>query len=209
MISFTERSVSTQHLSLAKKSVKPAKSKASSSGGSKIDKSRISAPDPASFTHVAHMGYDSDRGFVSTGVDASWKALLDDVRDQGISEEVIRENEGYIRQFVKERQAASNINAIDKRKKPPPPPAPRRSVAPPLPSARAAAAIPVSSPPAPPPTLVKPAAAPQAPPPPARNGPPPPPRSGGPPPPLPPTGAPPQPSVVSPLHICLCTFQLP
>ncbi|KAJ3475820.1 hypothetical protein NLI96_g11579 [Meripilus lineatus] len=37
----------------------------------KIDKSMISGPKAGSFKHVSHMGYDSERGFTSSGVDPS------------------------------------------------------------------------------------------------------------------------------------------
>lgn len=37
-----------------------------------------------SFKHVAHMGYDSEKGFTSVGVDPSWQALLDSLGSQGI-----------------------------------------------------------------------------------------------------------------------------
>ena len=52
-----------------KKASKPSK-------GGKIDKSMISGPTAGSFKHVAHMGYDSERGFTSTNVDPSWENFL-------------------------------------------------------------------------------------------------------------------------------------
>lgn len=62
----------------------PSPSKSSSKkrkGG--IDKSMIGAP--TQFSHVAHMGFDSEKGFSSTGVDPSWERLLGQLENQGIS----------------------------------------------------------------------------------------------------------------------------
>lgn len=53
-----------------------------------------------SFKHIAHMGYTSEKGFSSSGVDPSWQALLDQLGSQGISQKQIQENEGFIREFV-------------------------------------------------------------------------------------------------------------
>src|SRR5436853_5914754 len=49
--------------------------------GGKIDKSMILGPKLGTFVHVAHMSYDADSGFTSTGVDPSWLALL---RNSGV-----------------------------------------------------------------------------------------------------------------------------
>lgn len=46
------------------------------------------------------MGYTSEHGFSSSGVDPSWQALLDQLGSQGISQKQIQENEGFIRDFV-------------------------------------------------------------------------------------------------------------
>jgi len=46
------------------------------------------------------MGYTSEHGFSSSGVDPSWQALLDQLGSQGISQKQIQENEGFIREFV-------------------------------------------------------------------------------------------------------------
>lgn len=62
--------------------------KSSSSSGSKgkkggINKSMIGAP--SGFSHVAHMGFDAEKGFSSTNVDPSWERLLGQLESQGIS----------------------------------------------------------------------------------------------------------------------------
>lgn len=48
-----------------------------------IDKSMIGAP--SGFQHVAHMGFDSEKGFSSNNVDPSWERLLGQLESQGIS----------------------------------------------------------------------------------------------------------------------------
>ncbi|KAH8090702.1 hypothetical protein HD553DRAFT_330360 [Filobasidium floriforme] len=97
----------------------------------KIDKSAISAPKSESFQHVAHMGYDNEKGFTSVGVDPSWQNLLDQLGMQGVSAEQIQENEQFIKDFVAQQggieKAAVKKPAAPttKRKAPPPPPASR------------------------------------------------------------------------------------
>lgn len=51
--------------------------------GGGIDKSMIGRP--TQFEHVAHMGFDSEKGFSSTNVDPSWERLLGQLESQGIS----------------------------------------------------------------------------------------------------------------------------
>lgn len=63
--------------------------------------SRRPGQSEGSFKHVAHMGYSSESGFSSKGVDPSWQALLDSLGNKGISQKQIMENEGFIRDFVK------------------------------------------------------------------------------------------------------------
>lgn len=58
----------------------------SSSGKKKkgvIDKSMIGSP--TGFNHVAHMGFDSEKGFSSNNVDPSWERLLTQLESQGVS----------------------------------------------------------------------------------------------------------------------------
>ncbi|KAI5478643.1 actin regulatory protein [Pseudohyphozyma bogoriensis] len=77
--------------------------KQSSSSGSKkkkggIDKSMIGKP--TGFNHVAHMGFDSEKGFSSNNVDPSWERLLSQLESQGISRTQILKNETFIRNFA-------------------------------------------------------------------------------------------------------------
>jgi Wiskott-Aldrich syndrome protein len=55
-----------------------------------------------SFQHLAHMGYDSQKGFSSVGVDPTWKALLEQLSMKGISAKDIQENEQFIKDFVEQ-----------------------------------------------------------------------------------------------------------
>ncbi|KAJ9123171.1 hypothetical protein QFC22_001364 [Naganishia vaughanmartiniae] len=126
----------------------------------RIDKAFISKPKEDSFKHVAHMGYDSEKGFTSVGVDPSWQALLDSLGSQGISEQQIKENEQFIKDFVSQN---GGINAVQTAMQPPappqrsraPPPAPTtKRKAPPPPPSRMSRSDSVSSgfvPPPPPP----------------------------------------------------------
>ncbi|KAG6882854.1 hypothetical protein C0993_008900, partial [Termitomyces sp. T159_Od127] len=94
--------------------------------GGKIDKSLISAPTAGSFVHVGHMGYDEDKGFVSRGVDPSWKAFLTDLESGGVPKEVIEKNEDFIKDFVRDFQKQQPAPQKEPKKPKPPPPAPRR-----------------------------------------------------------------------------------
>ncbi|OCF30652.1 wiskott-Aldrich syndrome protein [Kwoniella heveanensis BCC8398] len=185
-------------------------------GGSKIDKSMISGPSAGSFKHVAHMGFDSEKGFSSSGVDPSWQMLLEQLSMKGVSAKEIQQNEQFIKDFVQQQGGIQKVwsqmptvflSQATAPKKPPPPPAPtsRRKPAPPPPASRAArpSSVAVSTPPPPPPPPPPPArtaptsSVPPPPPPPSipsRAGAPPP--APPPPPPAPPRGgaAPPPPS---------------
>ncbi|KAI0330310.1 WH1-domain-containing protein [Cubamyces sp. BRFM 1775] len=113
------------------------------SKGGKIDKSMISGPTAGSFKHVAHMGYDADKGFTSTNVDPSWEAFLGNLEGQGISRDVLEQNMDFIKDFVRDAQKAeahsgTQANGSGMKKKPPPPPAPRRAPPPPPPPPPAA-----------------------------------------------------------------------
>ncbi|WWC71738.1 uncharacterized protein I206_105696 [Kwoniella pini CBS 10737] len=173
--------------------------------GGKIDKSLISGPSAGSFKHVAHMGFDSEKGFSSSGVDPSWQALLEQLSMKGISAKDIQQNEKFIKDFVQQQGGIERATAA---KRPPPPPAPtsRRKPAPPPPASRSnrPTSVAISTPPpppartsAPPPPPPPPVAPPRAGVPPPPPPPPAPPRAGGsappPPPPPPGRGAPPPP----------------
>ncbi|KAJ7802450.1 hypothetical protein B0H14DRAFT_3113632 [Mycena olivaceomarginata] len=71
---------------------KPASEKKKKASKGKIDKSMISGPASGSFVHVAHMGYDEDQGFTSTGVDPSWTAFLGQLENSGIDKNVIAQD---------------------------------------------------------------------------------------------------------------------
>ncbi|WWC90875.1 uncharacterized protein L201_005812 [Kwoniella dendrophila CBS 6074] len=166
--------------------------------GGKIDKSLISGPSAGSFKHVAHMGFDTEKGFSSSGVDPSWQMLLEQLSMKGISAKDIQHNEKFIKDFVQQQGGIEKATAPKKPKAPPPAPTSRRKPAPPPPASRATrpTSVAVSTPPPPPARL---SAAPSAPPPPPpppvappRSGVPPPPPSFGAPPPPPPPPAPPR-----------------
>ncbi|CEQ39365.1 SPOSA6832_00897 [Sporobolomyces salmonicolor] len=76
-------------------SAKSPKSKKKKGG---IDKSMIGAP--KDFSHVAHMGFDSEKGFTSSNIDPSWERLLTQLESQGISRTQILKNETFIRNYV-------------------------------------------------------------------------------------------------------------
>ncbi|BGP10930.1 hypothetical protein JCM10049v2_006824 [Rhodotorula toruloides] len=186
----------------------PSSSKTTSSSPSKkkkkggIDKSMIGAP--TGFSHVAHMGFDSEKGFSSRNIDPSWERLFQQLESQGISRDQIEKNEHFIRNFVEgsggptasvppSRTSAPSapppppppLNGPPSRAPPPPAPASSKRVPPPAPPSRApggggATAHAVKRKPPPPPSRGAPAPAPAAP----SSAPPPPP-------PPPPGGAPP------------------
>ena len=107
--------------------------KESATRGGTIDKSLISAPRAGSFVHVAHMGYDAEKGFTSSGVDPSWLAFLGDPQRHGVSEAVIEENMDFIKSFVRDAQksevaATGDSPRVDGRlRRAPAPPQRRRS----------------------------------------------------------------------------------
>lgn len=82
------KKISMRHKYAAKASGSSSSAAKKSSGSSKkkkggIDKSMIGAP--TGFNHVAHMGFDSEKGFSSNNVDPSWERLLGQLESQGIS----------------------------------------------------------------------------------------------------------------------------
>lgn len=183
-----------------------------------VDRTLFYLKSVGSFKHVAHMGFDSETGFSSTGVDPSWQKLLEQLTQKGFSEKDIKKNEKFIKDFVDqsggiEKATASPPAAAPKKpSRPPAPPTSRRKPAPPPPASRSArsssivqpptpstpsAPSALSAPPPPPPPPGRPAAAPSAPSvPPPPPPPPPPARPDGagaapPPPPPPPPARPP------------------
>ncbi|TFK37095.1 hypothetical protein BDQ12DRAFT_576978, partial [Crucibulum laeve] len=107
----------------SKTSKAPSEKKKVAKGG-RIDKSMISGPKSGSFVHIAHMGYDSEQGFTSKGVDPSWTAFLGNLESSGVDKEIIAKEMEFIKNYV--RDAEKNQPQKDAKKaKPPPPPAPR------------------------------------------------------------------------------------
>lgn len=157
------------------------KNKQAATKGSKIDKSRISGPVQGSYIHVAHMGYDNEKGFSSSNVDPSWLSLMGNLENMGIDRSLLEREEKFIKTFVRDAQNAPSAPGP-----PPPPPAPKRKgPPPPAPPRRKGGDEFVAAPPTPPPA--PPPAPPRGPPPPpsrpvaAPPGPPPPPSRPAPP----------------------------
>ncbi|SCZ97331.1 BZ3500_MvSof-1268-A1-R1_Chr4-2g07142 [Microbotryum saponariae] len=109
-----------------------------------IDKSMIGAP--TGFSHVAHMGFDTEKGFSSSNVDPSWERLLGQLEGQGISRNQIIKNEAFIRNYV---EGSGGPNAVASPAPPPPSGPPSRKVPPQAPASRAVQNI-KRKPPAPP-----------------------------------------------------------
>jgi len=55
------------------------------------------------------MGYDSEKGFSSSGVDPSWQALLEQLSQKGFSQRDLQNNEQFIKDFV---QQSGGIEAV-------------------------------------------------------------------------------------------------
>ncbi|GAA6061457.1 hypothetical protein JCM10212_005660 [Sporobolomyces blumeae] len=188
----------------------PSKSKKKKGG---IDKSMIGAP--SGFSHVAHMGFDSEKGFTSNNIDPSWERLLAQLENQGISRTQILKNETFIRNYVEgsggpdaaapaaQTTGPAFAPRAPARNSAPPPPPPASSnvgkrVPPPAPPSRAPGgghAVKRKPPPVPASRGSAAPSAPVAPPPPPARGsvppppPPPPPAHGAVPPPPPPPPA--------------------
>ncbi|KAF8554503.1 PH domain-like protein [Imleria badia] len=113
-------------------------------GRKAIDKSMISGPQQGSFKHIAHVGYDEEKGFTSNNVDESWLSLVRNLQGHGVTADVIEENKEFIQDFVrKAQQTTVDVPATAPKKKPPPPPVPRRG-------GHATSNIPPAPPPPPP-----------------------------------------------------------
>ncbi|PBK89012.1 hypothetical protein ARMGADRAFT_1084113 [Armillaria gallica] len=95
--------------------------------GGKIDKSMISGATSGSFIHVAHMGYDSESGFTSRGVDPSWTAFLGQLENSGIDKEMIAKEMDFIKDFVRSHPQQQPAAAKEPKKPRPPPPPSRKT----------------------------------------------------------------------------------
>lgn len=66
----------------------------------------ISAPSPASFVHVSHIGFNADGIIEASGnVDPSWEVLIKGLQGHGISREVVLQNLDFVEGFL----AGSNV----------------------------------------------------------------------------------------------------
>ncbi|KAJ3753703.1 hypothetical protein EV360DRAFT_53006 [Lentinula raphanica] len=119
------------------KKAKNAKSSSTIKSGGKIDKASISAPTQGSFKHVAHMGYDADKGFTSRNVDPSWTTLLGNLEEKGFDQAMLEREMEFIKDFVKKNQGNLEPQKEEKKSKAPkpskPPPPPSRGAPPPPP----------------------------------------------------------------------------
>jgi Wiskott-Aldrich syndrome protein len=56
------------------------------------------------------MGFDSEKGFSSTGVDPTWQALLEQLTAKGISARDIENNEQFIKDYVKQQGGIEKVS---------------------------------------------------------------------------------------------------
>ncbi|KAK0235173.1 hypothetical protein EDD85DRAFT_68771 [Armillaria nabsnona] len=87
----------------------------------------VSGPTSGSFVHVAHMGYDSESGFTSKGVDPSWTAFLGQLENSGIDKEMIAKEMDFIKDFVRSHPQQQPAAAKEPKKPRPPPPTSRKA----------------------------------------------------------------------------------
>ena len=50
------------------------------------------------------MGYDAEKGFVSSGIDPSWLSFLNQLEKHGVDRKDIEDNMDFIKNFVREAQ---------------------------------------------------------------------------------------------------------
>jgi len=67
----------------------------------RINTSTISAPAPASFVHVAHVGINA-KGTIETSkdIDPAWGVLIQDLQEYGVSRDVVVENLDFVEGFL-------------------------------------------------------------------------------------------------------------
>jgi len=56
------------------------------------------------------MGYDSEKGFSSVGVDPSWQKLLEQLSQKGFSRSDLENNEEFIKDFVNQAGGIDNVS---------------------------------------------------------------------------------------------------
>lgn len=55
------------------------------------------------------MGYDSEKGFSSVGVDPSWQKLLEQLTAKGFSRSDLEQNEDFIKDYVQQAGGIDNV----------------------------------------------------------------------------------------------------
>lgn len=67
----------------------------------RVDPSTISAPAPASFVHIAHVGINA-KGMIETSkdLDPAWQILVQDLQAYGVSHDVVEENVDFVEGFL-------------------------------------------------------------------------------------------------------------
>lgn len=69
----------------------------------------ISAPAPASFVHVAHIGINADGNIeTSEDVDPAWAMMVQDLQGYGISHDILVENLDFVEGFLKGAKLAKS-----------------------------------------------------------------------------------------------------
>lgn len=58
------------------------------------------------------MGYDSQKGFSSVGVDPSWQKLLEQLSAKGFSQKDLQNNEQFIKDYVQQQGGIDKVRAI-------------------------------------------------------------------------------------------------
>ena len=56
------------------------------------------------------MGYDSEKGFSSSGVDPTWQKLLEQLAAKGVSAKDIQNNEKFIRDYVEQQGGIDKVS---------------------------------------------------------------------------------------------------
>ncbi len=56
------------------------------------------------------MGFDSEKGFSSSGVDPSWQNLLESLTSKGISPRQIQKNQKFIEDFVQQEGGIEKVS---------------------------------------------------------------------------------------------------
>ncbi|CAD6571449.1 MAG: hypothetical protein CYPHOPRED_004440 [Cyphobasidiales sp. Tagirdzhanova-0007] len=87
-----------------------------------FDRSSISQPKDVK--HVAHMGFDSEKGGVAENVDPSWEKLLVQLSGFGITRDFAENNRDFIKEFIKDAGIDQDGEMESSSTGPPAPPPP-------------------------------------------------------------------------------------